>query len=88
MRVLATTVLGAALANQTAQEELVRASGSRWTIVRPGGLTDKPATGRVVALEEPGKLGRTIARADVATFILDWVNDDGTVGHAYALGTA
>ncbi len=88
VRLLATTVLRAALADHTSQEELVRDSGLRWTIVRPGGLTDKPATGRVMALEEPGKLSRTIPRADVAAFILDCVDDEGAVGHAFALGTA
>ncbi len=81
------SVLKKAIADHGAQEELVRASGLGWTIVRPGGLTDKPATGRIAALEEPERFAAIIARADVAAFILDAVEDPGTLGRTYALGT-
>lgn len=87
-RLLIATVLRKAIADHTSQEELVRSSGLPWTIVRPGGLTDKPATGRIVALEQRGPMGGTIPRADVAAFLLDCLDDPTTVGHAYALGTA
>jgi len=80
-------VLGKALADHAEQEDLVRASGRPWTIVRPGGLTDKPASGRLVALEEPAPLAAVIPRADVARFILDCLEDPATIGRTYALGT-
>jgi len=80
-------VLRKALADHAEQEDLVRASGRPWTIVRPGGLTDKPATGRIVALEEPAPLTSVIPRADVAAFILDCLEDPATSGRTYALGT-
>jgi putative NADH-flavin reductase len=60
----------------------VRASGLDWVIVRPPRLTDGERTGRV----EAGymKLGpsATISRADLATFMLDSVEDDTWVGQA------
>lgn len=88
IRLFTSLVLRTALADHAAQEDLVRASGVPWTIVRPGGLTDKPATGRVVALEEPSPFAATISRADVAAFILDCLERPDTAGHAYALGSA
>jgi uncharacterized protein YbjT (DUF2867 family) len=52
-----------------------------WTIVRPGGLTDDPATGRVTIGEkvEPG----SIPRADVAATILAALDDVRTVRRAW-----
>jgi uncharacterized protein YbjT (DUF2867 family) len=81
------SVLKKAIADHAGQEELVRSSGLGWTIVRPGGLTDKPATGHTVALEEPAKFATVIPRADVAAFILDVVESPDTLGRTYALGT-
>jgi kynurenine 3-monooxygenase len=87
MALLTSVVLRTALADHAEQEELVRASGRPWTIVRPGGLTDKPASGRIVALEEPAPFTSVIPRADVAHFILDCLEDPATIGRTYALGT-
>ena len=79
-------LLGKALADHTGQEKLVQASGFDWTLVRPGGLTDAPATGRALALETPGPLQSRVARADVASFILDCIEDPATAGRSFALG--
>ena len=46
-------------------ERALRASGLAWTIVRPGGLTDDPPTGRV-RLAPSLEAGGTVPRADVA----------------------
>lgn len=86
VRAVVRLALGAALADHAGQEAAVRRSGLAWTIVRPGGLTDSPASGRYRALEEPGPLQARIARADVAAFILDALARPETAGHAYALG--
>lgn len=51
-----------------ADEELA-SSGLTYTIVRPGGLTDEPATGRVFAAES-GERGQ-IPRADVAAVLAE-----------------
>lgn len=87
MKVLTSLVLARALADHTEQERLVMSSGIPWTIVRPGGLRNTPATGNIAALEEPDRFTPSISRADVAAFILDCIHDPNTAGRAYVLGT-
>jgi putative NADH-flavin reductase len=54
------------------QEAQLRASDVDWTIVRPGPLTNGPATGLVRALTElEGVRARRVSRADVAGFIVE-----------------
>jgi len=53
------------------QEQIVRASGLEWTIVRPGLLTSGPATGSARALTEPKDWrAGSVTRADVADFLV------------------
>lgn len=56
-------------------------SDLEWTIVRPGGLTDDPGTGRVAAGRhvEPGE----IPRADVAAVLATVLGDDGSTGRIF-----
>lgn len=62
-------------------EQIVRASGLDWTIVRPGGLTNGPATGRYEVLVEPSSWrAGMISRADVADFLAKQVADTAYVG--------
>jgi putative NADH-flavin reductase len=64
-------------ADKNRQEEIIRASGLNWTIVRPTILTNTIGTGSVRALTElQGFHGGNISRADVATFVLDQVVSD------------
>ena len=53
------------------QEQMIKASGLDWTIVRPGLLKNGPATGRMRALTDP-KDWQTgfVRRADVAQFLV------------------
>ena len=54
------------------QEALLRASDVDWTIVRPGALTNGPATGLARALTDlHGVTAGRISRADVASFIVE-----------------
>lgn len=80
-------LLAGPLKDHDAQEDAVRASGLDWTIVRPTGLTDKPATGAWRALEpsQDGKLGGTITRADLAAFMFQALTDDATIGSAVGI---
>lgn len=58
------------------QEAIIRESGLDWVLVRPSILNDKPARGAMRALTDLSKFhGGTIARADVATFLLDQVRE-------------
>jgi len=64
-------------ADKNRQEALIRDSGLDWVLVRPSVLNDKPARGDVrVITDLTGFHGGTIARADVATFVLDQVASD------------
>lgn len=59
------------------QEETIWANALDWTIVRPAVLNDKPARGRIRALTDlSGVHGGTIARADVADFVVQQLTAD------------
>src|ERR1700722_4528906 len=62
---------------KTAAEDDLRARDLDWTIVRPGGLTDDPATGRIRLASPPLPPG-TIPRADVAAVIAALLDHPGT----------
>jgi uncharacterized protein YbjT (DUF2867 family) len=63
------------------QEWIIRSSGLDWTIVRPGLLTNRPATGhyRVLTAAEDWRFG-VISRGDVADFIVRQVDDRALIG--------
>jgi uncharacterized protein YbjT (DUF2867 family) len=63
------------------QEWIIRRSGLDWTIVRPGLLTDRPATGhyRVLTELKDWRFG-VISRADVADFLVRQVDDRALIG--------
>lgn len=59
------------------QEALVRDSGLDWVLVRPAVLSNKPGRGTNRALTDLQHFhGGSIARADVARFVLDQVEGD------------
>jgi uncharacterized protein YbjT (DUF2867 family) len=63
------------------QERIVKSSGLDWTIVRPGLLTNSPATGRYRVLTAPSdwRFG-VVSRADVADFLVQLVIDRALIG--------
>lgn len=61
----------------------LRESGLDWTIIRPGRLTDDPATG-LVALG-PDVARGDVTRADVAAVLAAVVDRDDTAGHQWNL---
>jgi nucleoside-diphosphate-sugar epimerase len=62
-------VWAAYITAKTAAETDLSARDLDWTILRPGGLTDAPATGKV-RLAPPPTDGGTVTRADVAAVIV------------------
>jgi uncharacterized protein YbjT (DUF2867 family) len=62
---------------KTAAEDDLRSRDLGWTILRPGGLTDDPATGRV-RLAAPPVPGGKIPRADVAAVIAALLDEPAT----------
>jgi putative NADH-flavin reductase len=63
------------------QEWIIRSSRLDWTIVRPGLLTNRPATGRyrVLTAAQEWRFG-VISRADVADFIVRQIDDRALIG--------
>jgi uncharacterized protein YbjT (DUF2867 family) len=70
-------VWAAYIAAKTAAEADLRARHLDWTILRPGGLTDAPATGRIRLGPPPVPRG-TVPRADVAAVIAALLDHPGT----------
>ena len=58
------------------------ASGLDFTIVRPGGLTDDPETGRVEVAEHLDRRG-SITRADTAAVLLAVLDTPSTIGRTF-----
>jgi uncharacterized protein YbjT (DUF2867 family) len=56
-------------------------AGLQTTVVRPGGLTDEPGTGRVQIAESTGR--GTIPRADVAAVLLAVLDSPATAGRTF-----
>ncbi len=54
------------------------ASSLDWTIVRPGGLTNGPGSGRVAIAERLGRFGQ-VPREDVALVLLECLGADATI---------
>ncbi|WP_036839422.1 NAD(P)-dependent oxidoreductase [Pleomorphomonas oryzae] len=70
-------------ADKNRQEAIVRQSGLDWVLVRPAILSDKPGRGTNRALTDLLHFhGGSIARADVARFVLDQVGSDEWLGQS------
>ena len=70
-------ILGRVYDDKNVQEHLIRSSDLAWTIARPVILTDRPATQRYQVVLDPADWGPgTIARADVADFLVRQVSSD------------
>jgi putative NADH-flavin reductase len=71
LRVLETVILKKPFRAQRAMQTRIQASDTDWTVVQPPRLLNKPGTGQIrVDGEALPAGGTTIARADVATFML------------------
>lgn len=82
-RLILPLLLRKVYADKDRQEAIVRSSGADWVLVRPTILSDQPARGSVRAMTDlAGLRGGTIARADVAKFVVDQLTDDRWLRHA------
>jgi uncharacterized protein YbjT (DUF2867 family) len=70
-------VWAAYITAKTAAEDDLRSRDLDWTILRPGHLTDAPATGRIRLAVPPIPRG-AISRADVAAVIAALLDEPGT----------
>ena len=70
-------MLGRIYVDKNRQEKEVMQSNLDWIIVRPTELTDKPESGNYRVLTDlEGKKAKTIARADVANFLVEQIHSD------------
>jgi uncharacterized protein YbjT (DUF2867 family) len=67
---------------KAAADQALRESGLDYTIVRPGGLTDDPGTGRVDIAERLGRRG-SIPRDDVAAVLVVALDAPNTIGTTF-----
>jgi uncharacterized protein YbjT (DUF2867 family) len=67
-------LMGPVLRTKAKSEAAVRSCGVSYTIVRPGALTDNPASGNV-AFGEGGKINGKISRADIARVCVDGLSN-------------
>jgi putative NADH-flavin reductase len=71
------TFIGKRVEDKDRMEELVRASGLDWVLVRPPLLTNGERRGRYrTGFDIPIKLFSSVSRADVAEFMLNQLTDD------------
>jgi len=63
-------------------DKVVSESGLDYTIVRPGGLTDDPGTGKV-AVAETLEPGGSVTRDDVALVLAEVLVADNTIGKGF-----
>jgi nucleoside-diphosphate-sugar epimerase len=76
-------IFGEYLRAKAKADQALAASGLDYTIVRPGGLTDDPATGLVTAA--PKVEAGQVARADVAAVLAAVLHHDNTIGKTFEL---
>jgi putative NADH-flavin reductase len=76
-RLFGRLLMSTVMSDKSVADDLLRASGLNWTLVRPAVLTNGPHTGKYTAVTDPGrKVGDRISRADVADFMLRAATDD------------
>ncbi|MFD0862587.1 NAD(P)-dependent oxidoreductase [Sungkyunkwania multivorans] len=75
--------IGAAYKDHERQENLLKRSNLKWTIVRPTGLTNfKKEKNRIESYDNEPKPNLTISRKNVAKFMVDALKRDELIGHA------
>ena len=67
---------------KTQAEDYLIQSGLDATILRPGGMRSDPATGTAIKTEDHSVMGM-IHRADLATLVVESLDDDTTIGKIF-----
>jgi uncharacterized protein YbjT (DUF2867 family) len=86
--IVAKTILRGIMADKERQERDVRASGLRWTIVQPLGLTDEPATGHPYLATDGSRKTNRVSRADVGAVCVDAVANAKFIGASVSVSSA
>lgn len=86
--VLRLSSIGDAYVDHDAAETAIRASGLRWTIVRPVGLTEKDEEVPMVDKGSDWSSFENASRRSVAAFLVQCVEERGPAGRTITLGEA
>ena len=76
-------IFGATYSDMRRMEELLNGCDRSWVALRPPRLVDKPATGHYRIDSRPLPHGRKISIPDLATALLDAVDQKNLQGHAF-----
>jgi uncharacterized protein YbjT (DUF2867 family) len=74
--------LGPVLEEKTLGENYLMESGLEYTILRPGGMSNNPASGTAIRTEDHSVMG-VINRADLARLVVECLDDPLTVGKVF-----
>ncbi len=74
--------LGPVLEEKTLGENYLMASGLEYTILRPGGMTNNPASGTAIRTEDRNVMG-VISRTDLARLVVGCLDDPLTIGKVF-----
>lgn len=66
-------------------DEYLKQSNLQYTIVRPGTLSNDQATGKIDINNDIEDKSQTIPRADVATVLLECLNEEATIGKTFEM---
>ncbi|AKP34003.1 SDR family oxidoreductase [Yersinia aleksiciae] len=79
----ARAAFGQAVREKSLAESWLQTSGLTYTLIRPGGLLDQPATGNATCLQTEAH--GLVTRADVALHLSQMIEDSATYHQIYAL---
>lgn len=85
-KLIRATILKAMFKDKNRGEEILIRSNLKYTLVRPGRLTNGPARGNVKASLDGKGVSTSISRKDVASFMTDQIEDDGWTRKAPIIG--
>ena len=66
-------------------DEYLKQSNLQYTIVRPGTLSNDQATGKIDINNDIEDKSQTIPRADVATVLVECLNEEATIGKTFEI---
>ena len=75
-------LMGRVLEGKTRMEAAIKAVGLDYTIIRPGGFSNKPLSGEI-ALGEGGKIGGMVQREQIAKFCVDVISNPATKNRTF-----
>ena len=86
--ILKSSSISDAYEDHAESERVIKTSRTRWTIVKPPGLTDKDKKVKLVDQGEKWSSFSTATKISVAAFLVECVEDPRTIGKSITIGEA